>query len=87
MFGVTLAVLAAGCLIGVAFPRLWHVEIVATALLVGMVAAYATVIAVYPHSPQPNTFSVLALAFSLPLPMFRLNLLGEEIKERRVAKS
>ena len=85
VFGVALAVLAAGCLVGVAFPRLWRVEIVATVLLVGMITAYATAIAIYPNSPQPNTFSVLALAFSLPLPLFRLHLLGEEIKERRHA--
>lgn len=31
-----------------------------------------------------NDFIVLMLAFSLPFPLSRLNLLGEEIKERRV---
>lgn len=85
-FGVALAVVAAVCLAGVAFPRLWVVEIVGKVILVGLVAAYAATILIFPTSPTPNHFVVLILAFSLPLPLFRLNLLGEEHKERRAAR-
>lgn len=85
-FGVTLTVVAGVCLAGVAFPRLWAVEIVGKIILVGLVAAYATTILIFPITPQPNHFVVLMLAFSLPLPLFRLNLLGEEHKERRAAR-
>lgn len=85
-FGVALAVVATVCLAGVAFPRLWAVEIVGKVVLVGLVAAYAATILIFPTSPTPNHFVVLILAFSLPLPLFRLNLLGEEHKERRAAR-
>lgn len=83
-FGLTLAVVAGICFAGVAFPRLWVAEIVGKIILVGMIAAYAATIFLFASNPQPNDFIVLMLAFSLPLPLFRLNLLGEELKERRV---
>lgn len=81
--GYGLAVIAFVCLVGVAFPRLWAVEIIGKIILVSLVAAYATMILIFPATPTPNHFVVLMLAFSLPLPLFRLNLLGEEVKERR----
>lgn len=84
--GYGLAIIATVCLAGVAFPRLWAVEIVGKIILVALVAAYATMILLFPSTPQPNHFVVLMLAFSLPLPLFRLNLLGEEVKERRAVR-
>ena len=86
MFGTGMAVIAMVCLLGVIFPALWAVELVGKAVLVGMVSAYAATILLFASNPQPNDFIVLMLAFSLPLPLFRISLLGEEIKERR-AKS
>lgn len=86
MFGTGMAVIAMICLLGVIFPALWAVELVGKAILVGIVSAYATTILLFASNPQPNDFIVLMLAFSLPLPLFRISLLGEEIKERR-AKS
>lgn len=70
------------CLIGVAFPALWRVELVGKILLVGLVAGYVTSILLFSHNPGPNLFVVGMLTFGLPLAFFRLNLLGEEIKER-----
>jgi len=84
--GVALAVVATVCLAGVAFPRLWAGEIIGKTLLVGLVAAYATTILVFPATLTPNHLVVLMLAVSLPLPLFRLGLLGEEHKERRAAR-
>lgn len=86
-FGGCLAVVAAVCLAGVAFPRLWVVELVGKIILVALVAAYAATILIFPSTPLPNHFVVLMLAFSVPLPLFRLNLLGEEHKERRAVRS
>ena len=81
--GVAFAVIAGVCLAGVAFPRLWAAEIVGRVILVGFVAAYATMVLIFPATLTPNHFLVLILAFSLPLPLFHLSLLGEERKERR----
>jgi len=84
--GATFTVVASLCLVSVAFPRLWRLELVGKVVLVGMIAAYAACILLYSPNPDPNHFVVLVLAFSLPLPLFRLNLLGEEIKERRAVR-
>ena len=76
------------CLLGVAFPRLWAVEMVGKSVMVGMVFAYMASVILYPTpappaQESPNWFIVAMLGFGLPLAMFRLNLLGEEWKERR----
>ncbi|WP_323986189.1 hypothetical protein [Microbacterium plantarum] len=83
LFGGVLTGVAVVCLAGVAFPRLWAVEIVGKILLVGLVAGYVTTILLFSENPGPNLFVVGMLTFGLPLAFFRLNLLGEEFKERR----
>lgn len=83
LLGVILTIVATVCLGGVAFPRLWVVEIIGKVLLVGLVAGYVTTILMFSENPGPNLFVVGMLTFGLPLAFFRLNLLGEEFKERR----
>lgn len=80
-------VVATAALMCVIFPSLWPAEIVAKVLLVGMVSAYIFTILVY-GSPgptgAPNLFIAGMLAFGLPLTLFRLDLLGQDILERRM---
>lgn len=83
VLGLAMVIVATVCLAGVAFPRLWPVEIVGKSLLVALVAGYVTTILLFSESPTPNLFVVGMLTWGLPLAFFRLNLLGEEIKERR----
>ena len=83
LLGVAFTTTAVVCLAGVAFPRLWAVEIAGKAILVSMVAGYVTAILFFSQTPEPNLFVVGMLTWGLPLALFRLNLLGEEIKERR----
>lgn len=83
LLGVAMTVVATVCLAGVAFPRLWAVEMVGKTLLVALVAGYVTTILMFSESPAPNLFVVGMLTWGLPLAFFRLNLLGEELKERR----
>lgn len=87
--GAGFALIALVCLLGVAFPGLWSVEMVGKSLLVGMVVAYMGAIVLYPTDPHdiPNWFIVSMLAFGLPLACFRLTLLGEEWKERRAERA
>lgn len=83
VLGIVLTVVATVCLAGVAFPSLWVVEIIGKVMLVGLVAGYVTTILMFSENPGPNLFVVGMLTFGLPLAFFRLNLLGEELKERR----
>jgi len=82
LLGCLFTATAVVCLLGVSFPSLWRVEIVGKVMLVGMVAGYVTAILFFSRPPGPSLFVVGMLAFGLPLAMFRLNLLGEELKER-----
>lgn len=82
--GSVLTMVAILCLISISFPRLWALEIIGKTLLVGMIAGYITMILLFSHSPQPPLFIASVLASGLPLAMFRLNLLGEEVKQRRM---
>jgi hypothetical protein len=84
VLGGLFTVVAVICLIAVAFPCLWAVEIVGKVLLVSLIAGYIATIVFFSTAPQPQLFVVGVLAFGLPLALFRLNLLGEEVKQRRV---
>lgn len=82
--GIVLAVVATICLLGVVFPRLWRWEIAGKVTLVSLLGSYAVAVMLFRTNPDPSAgFVVFILALSLPLPIFRLDLLGEEIKERR----
>lgn len=81
--GVTLAAAATAALFGVAFPRLWRVEIAGLLAMVGLLGAYATAVLLVSVYDTTRGFAALIVALTLPLPLARLTLLGEEIKERR----
>lgn len=85
----TFTVVAIACLVCVIHPRLWAFEIVAKVLLVGMIGAYIfSVIAfgVRDAAGIPNLFVTGMLAFGLPLAMFRLDLLGQDVAEHRLVR-
>lgn len=83
-------IVATAALVCVIVPRFWPMEIVAKVLLVGMATAYIYTILIY-GSPgptgAPNLFVAGMLAFGLPLALFRLDLLGQDILERRMIKA
>lgn len=82
--GITLAAVATVCLAGVVFPRLWKMEIAGKVTLMSLLGAYAFTVAMFRANPDPAAgFVAFVLVLAIPLPMFRLQLLGEEIKERR----
>lgn len=87
LMGLIFTACAVVCFMGVAFPRFWAVEIAGKIVLMSLIAGYATTILLFSQTPSPNHFIVLTLFFALPLPMFRLSLLGEEIKERRALET
>lgn len=80
-------IVATAALMTVIFPALWPAEIAAKVALVGLVTAYIFTILVYGSpgpSGAPNLFVAGMLAFGLPLALFRLDLLGQDILERRM---
>lgn len=81
--GGLLAAVALICLFGVVFPRLWKIEIAGKITMLALLSAYAAAIIFYRANPDPSAgFVVFVIFTGFPLPLFRLTLLGEEIKER-----
>lgn len=71
-------------LVGVAFPRLWVPEVAGKLVMLGLLGGYST--AVWVSFFQGNTgsgFVAAMLMYPLFFPLFRLQLLGEEVKQRR----
>lgn len=84
--GMLLAGCAAVCLMGVSFPNLWRWEIAGKVVLVGLLLAYAAAVVLFRTNPDPASgFVAFVVVSALPLPIFRLMLLGEEIKDREDA--
>lgn len=81
-----IAVAAVACLLGVSFPRLWAVEALAKAVLVGHVSVY---VALYLtrgiHEPSVTATAGLMVILIL-LPIWRLGDLGLEWSERKARK-
>jgi hypothetical protein len=77
------------CLAGVAFPRLWAVELAGKFVLVGMICAYIAAIIVSPSPEQllaqeaPSWFVVAMLGLNLWLPFWRIENLTTEWADRR----
>lgn len=84
VLGLSFSLIAFACLLGVAFPDLYKLEIGSKILLISMLGAYAAAIVVFnAQGDSTSWFVAFIVLMTLPLPLFRLNLLGEEIKERR----
>ena len=84
LFGTVYALAAFVALLGVAFPRLWLPEIFGKVIMVGMLGAYATVLWFSYFTGLSETGFVAAmLLLPLATPFIRLQMLGEEIKQRK----
>lgn len=87
--GAVFAVIAAACLTGVAFPRLWPVEIVGKIILVSMLAGYIAGIILSPSPEQlaareaPSWFVASMLLGLTTFPLARLDRLLDEWVRRR----
>lgn len=90
ILGVAFAAASFVAFLGVAFPRLWRVEVAAKCVMIGMVVGYVFCILFLPSDRQiasqgtPAFFVACMLLVGLPLVAFRLSMLSEEWFERRV---
>lgn len=75
------------CFFGIAFPRLWGIEMVSKVVLLGMIAGYVASIVIYGtrvgETSLPNLFIIGMIALGFPVVLFRLELLGIEYRERK----
>lgn len=83
------ALTALFCLISVIHPRLWALEIASKFVLVGMIVGYIAAIVIFGERAGglPNLFVTGMLAFGLPLALFRLDVLGQEMLDRRMVRA
>lgn len=71
-------------LIGVAFPRLWLPEVMGKLSMLGLLGAYSTAIWVsFFQGNVESGFVAAMLMYPILFPFLRLDILGEEIKQRR----
>lgn len=82
--GWTLVIVAVVCLLGVSFPRLWAVEILGKAILFGIIVAYLIALAgLALQGVGTREFVMVVVSMTLPIPVFRMGMLGTEIRDRR----
>jgi len=82
--GGTLFLAGVVCSLGVAFPRLWRMELIGKSVVFTLLVVYAGLVGIFSVYPAyENGFVVLGLVLMCLPALMRLDLLGEEIKERR----
>lgn len=89
LIGAAFVIIAAACLIGVGWPRMWPVEIVGKILLVSMIVGYVFGIILSPSPEQlaakeaPSWFVASMLLGLTTFPLVRLDRLLDEWVKRR----
>lgn len=87
VFGALFGVAAFVALLGVAFPRLWVPEIIGKVIIVGMLGAYASILWFgYFTGLTEGGFVAAMVLLPLATPFIRLQMLGEEIKQRKTGE-
>lgn len=82
--GATFTIASALALIGVSFPKLFALEIASKVVMVSLLGTYSVIIGVSFFAGEVQSgFVSLMLAIPILLPLMRLQILGEEIKQRR----
>lgn len=76
------------CLVGVAFVRLWWLEIAGKCVLLGQMATYVTALVILTRAgdDQRGFVFVIATIATVPL-LIRLTIVADEWADRRAAKS
>lgn len=85
LYAYTLSAVATACFIGVAFPRLWPLEVLAKSALLGLNALYFTALFILTAVGEGNRgFVVIIAAVAMCPIIWRINVLGSEWQERRL---
>lgn len=88
LFGYSLSAAALVCLVGVAFVRLWWLEIAGKCVLLGQMATSVTALVILTRAgdDQRGFVFVIATIATVPL-LIRLTIVADEWADRRAAKS
>ncbi|QDF16991.1 membrane protein [Microbacterium phage TinyTimothy] len=92
VIGAVYSFVAFVCLIGVAHPHLWKVEVMAKIVLIGMLLSYVLAVLISPSPQQiayasgPSWFVAAMLCWGVPMAGFRLTQLAVEEFERQVLR-
>lgn len=82
---IVFIIAAAVALVGIAFPKLWVPEVAGKITMLGLLGGYSTAIWVsFFHGNVESGFVAAMLMYPVLFPLFRLDILGEEVKQRRV---
>lgn len=82
--GIVFIASAVTALIGVSFPKLWKPEVVGKLIMLGLLGSYSTAIWVsFFQGSVESGFVAAMLMYPILFPFFRLDILGEEVKQRR----
>lgn len=82
--GIAFAFVGAVCLVGVAIPKLWQVEVWGKSIILGMIVGYIIALATASIITRTSAAYVLSLAgIALTIVVWRLSLLAAEARERR----
>jgi hypothetical protein len=77
---------AALALVGITFPKLWIPEVAGKLVMLGLLGGYSTAIWVsFFQGSVESGFVAAMLMYPILFPLFRLDILGEEVKQRRVS--
>jgi hypothetical protein len=86
LFAYALSAVAFGCLLGVAFPRLWALEALAKSALLSLITGYVAALFLLTAVGEGNRGFVLIIAAVALCPVvWRLTMLGGEWQDRRLA--
>jgi len=87
LYAYTLSTVAFVCFLGVAFPRLWPLEVMAKSALLGLNALYFTALFILTAVGEGNRgFVVIIAAVAMCPIIWRINVLGSEWQERRLSE-
>lgn len=85
--GYTFMSAAVLALLGVVFPRLWVSEMIGKIVMLGLLGSYATAIWIsFFQGSVEGGFIAAMLMYPILFPFLRLDILGEEVKQRRVGR-
>jgi hypothetical protein len=84
VFAVGLIIAAATCLLGVSIPKLWAVELIGKAVIVGLLSTYIIALLLLTQAGDPTRGFVLVIAFLASLtPLWRITLITAEWQDRK----
>ena len=87
VFSYVLAAVGVACFIGIAFPHLWLLEILAKSSLLGLMTSYVVSLFMLTAVGEGNRgFVLLIAAIAMCAPIWRVTLLGGEWQERRLTE-